>query len=69
MTQSDDLEARRIEQDRNLRTDRQRGRIELDQNIVTDPVFDEIILGDAEIMQKKGASAPRTHADALQERA
>ena len=61
MTQSDDLEARRIELDRNLWTDLQARRIEwdgnlgtdlqprrleLDQNIGTDPVFEGGILGD-----------------------
>ena len=37
MTQSDDLEARRIELNRNLGKDQQPSRIEVDRNIGTDP--------------------------------
>ena len=47
MTQSDDLQARRIELDRDLRTDLQPRRIELDRNIGTDPYqTPDRILGD-----------------------
>ena len=47
ITQSDDIEARRIELDRNLGTDLQPRRIEFDRNMGTDPYqIPERVLGD-----------------------